>query len=104
MSEAKPPERSFEENLTELEAIVRELEDGKTTLETAIQRYESGVKLVEACSRLLREAEQKIVMLTGAEAGQPVTEPFGAPPAAPPEKPPSKREKPAKPSDPEIPF
>jgi exodeoxyribonuclease VII small subunit len=103
MSEEMPLERSFEENLAELEAIVRELEDGKTTLETAIQRYEAGVRLVEACSRLLRQAEQKIVMLTGIEAGDPVTEPFASTPA-PPEMPPVRRQKPAKPSDPEIPF
>ena len=77
MSEKPNSERSFEENLAELEAIVRELEDGKTTLETAIERYEQGVRLLASCTQLLRRAEQKILLLTGTDAsGEPQLEDF----------------------------
>jgi exodeoxyribonuclease VII small subunit len=77
VNDSPPAERTFEQNLAELEAIVRELEDGKTNLETAIARYEQGVGLLKTCTELLRQAEQKIILLTGVDAqGEPVTEPF----------------------------
>jgi exodeoxyribonuclease VII small subunit len=103
MSDRPPSERSFEENLAELEAIVRELEDGKTSLETAITRYEQGVGLLKACTALLRDAEQKIVQVTGVdESGEPKIEPFEHT-AIERDPPASKRPKPAG-KDPEIPF
>lgn len=71
------PTKTFEENMAELESVVRDLEDGKTSLETAIARYEQGIGLLRTCHELLRQAEQRIVLLTGVdEAGDPVTEPF----------------------------
>jgi exodeoxyribonuclease VII small subunit len=77
VNDAPPAERTFEQNLAELEAIVRELEDGKTNLETAIARYEQGVGLLKTCTELLRQAEQKIILLTGVDAqSEPMTEPF----------------------------
>lgn len=75
MSEESP--RTFEENMIELESVVRDLEDGKTSLETAIARYEQGIRLLRTCHELLRHAEQKIVQLTGVgEDGEPLTQPF----------------------------
>ena len=49
-----PAQKSFEESLAELEAVVRDLEDGKTSLETAIARYEQGVALLKACHEMLQ--------------------------------------------------
>src|SRR5262245_39316705 len=103
MSDRPPTERSFEENLAELEAIVRELEDGKTSLETAIMRYEQGVGLLKACTSLLRDAEQKIVQVTGTdESGEPKVEPFEHT-AIERDQPTTKRTKSGG-KDPEIPF
>ena len=69
--------RTFEESLAELEAIVRDLEDGQTGLEEALARYEQGVGLLKRCYTQLREAEQRILLLTGAdEENQPILTPF----------------------------
>jgi exodeoxyribonuclease VII small subunit len=68
---------TFEESLVELERIVRELEDGRLGLEESLARYEEGVGLVRRCYAQLRTAEQKILLLSGAdEDQQPVLQPF----------------------------
>ena len=56
---------SFEQALAELESILRELEDGTTNLEDALARYERGVGLLRQCYGQLRDAEQKVKLLTG---------------------------------------
>ncbi len=77
MNEPATGERSFEQSLAELEAIVRELEDGKTDLDTAIQRYEKGIGLLKSCQAMLARAEQRVMKLAGLDdSGLPVTEPF----------------------------
>lgn len=92
MNDAPPAERTFEQNLSDLESIVRELEDGKTSLETAIARYEQGVGLLKTCTESLRQAEQKIILLTGVDAqGEPNTEPFEHEASNPAERPWAKR-------------
>src|SRR5580658_2374491 len=64
-----PPNQSislpFEEALAELETILRELEDGTTSLEDALARYERGVGLLRQCYSQLRDAEQKVKLLSG---------------------------------------
>jgi exodeoxyribonuclease VII small subunit len=68
---------TFEQALADLEKTVRALEDGQTGLEEALAHYEEGVGLLKHCYRLLREAEQRIVLLTGEDAdGKPLTQPF----------------------------
>jgi exodeoxyribonuclease VII small subunit len=68
---------TFEEALAELERIVRELEDGKIGLEESLARYEQGVGLLRRCYARLRQAEQRIVELTGIDGdGKAVTRPF----------------------------
>ena len=68
---------SFEAALTELEAIVRALEDGETSLEQSLAQYERGVGLLKHCYGQLRQAEQRILLLTGEDGdGQPLTRPF----------------------------
>lgn len=59
-----PPPR-FEQALSELESILRELEDGTTSLEDALARYERGVGLLRHCYAQLRDAEQKVKLLAG---------------------------------------
>jgi exodeoxyribonuclease VII small subunit len=68
---------SFEAALAELEAIVRVLEDGETGLEQSLSQYERGVGLLKHCYGQLRQAEQRILLLTGEDGdGQPLTRPF----------------------------
>lgn len=77
MSESRNSERTFEESLLELESMVRELEDGRIGLEDALARYEKGVGLIKACQQQLRQAEQRILQLTGIdEEQQPILQPF----------------------------
>ncbi len=78
MAEMSPTDDlSFEAALTELEAIVRALEDGETGLEQALAQYERGVGLLKLCYGQLRQAEQRILLLTGEDGdGQPLTRPF----------------------------
>ena len=73
-----PPETpTFEQALTELQQVLRKLEDGETGLEEALACYEQGVGLLKRCYGQLREAEQRILLLAGAdEEGRPVTQPF----------------------------
>ncbi len=77
MSERAAAERTFEEALAELEAIVRDLEDGATGLDEALARYEAGVALLKQCYGQLRQAEQRILKLTGTDDdGRPLLEAF----------------------------
>ena len=77
MSDSPNDHLTFEQSLADLDRIVRELEDGQLGLEDALGRYESGVGLLKRCYAQLRAAEQRILLLTGADAeGQPLTQPF----------------------------
>jgi len=61
---------SFEDSLSKLEAIVKELEDENITLETSIDKFELGVRLSSHCLKKLNEAEKKIEELTRTEDGK----------------------------------
>jgi exodeoxyribonuclease VII small subunit len=96
--------RNFEQSLAELDQVVRDLEDGKLGLEDALARYESGVGLLKHCYTLLRNAEQRILLLTGVDAdGQAVTRPFEHAATAESEKGDARRRR-KKDNEPEIPF
>jgi exodeoxyribonuclease VII small subunit len=69
--------KSFEDTLSEIEKIVRELESGDTGLELALERYEQGIALLRRCYEQLRKVEQRILELTGKdENGNPMLRPF----------------------------
>ncbi len=51
---------SFEDALTELETIVRQLEEGKGELDQAIKTYERGARLKRHCEAKLQEAQIKV--------------------------------------------
>jgi exodeoxyribonuclease VII small subunit len=77
MTEPAGDKLKFEDALTELERIVRELEDGQTDLERALARYEQGVGLLRRCYQQLQQAEQRIMTLTGqSEDGAAILKPF----------------------------
>ncbi len=77
MSDTPQAPPTFEQCLSELDRIVRELEDGKIGLEESLTRYEQGVALLKQCYAQLRQAEQRIQELIGIdEQGNPITKPF----------------------------
>jgi exodeoxyribonuclease VII small subunit len=77
MSQPPQDEPSFEDALAELEAVVRDLEDGQIGLEDSLSRYERGVGLIKRCCAQLREAEQRILVVTGTDdEGKPILQPF----------------------------
>jgi exodeoxyribonuclease VII small subunit len=84
MNNALPETPSFEDALAALERTVRDLEDGSLGLDEALARYEEGVGLLKHCYGRLRQAEQRILLLTGVgEDGQPLLQPFTHEPTAP---------------------
>lgn len=53
--------KTFEENLLELEKIVRSLEDRNITLEEAVKNYTNGLELAKKCYDILNTNEQLVV-------------------------------------------
>jgi exodeoxyribonuclease VII small subunit len=56
-------EKTFEEALSELEVLVKELENGEIDLSEAVKKYNEGLKLSKHCHDLLEEAEHVIVKM-----------------------------------------
>ncbi len=63
MPKKKTP--SFEEAMAELEALVETMEQGELTLEESLKSFERGIELTRTCQAALKEAEQKIEILSG---------------------------------------
>ena len=61
-----------------LEEIVALLEKGEAPLEESLSLFEEGTGLVRACSKLLDQAEQKVVRLSKGPDGAPVEQEFSA--------------------------
>jgi exodeoxyribonuclease VII small subunit len=69
----------FEASLAELEAIVQRLEQGELPLEESLRQFERGVALTRSCQKALRQAEQKIRVLSKGTDGELVERDFDAP-------------------------
>lgn len=67
---------SFEESISRLDEIVRHLEKGDLPLNESLGLYEEGTGLVKACSKMLDEAEQKVVKLRKGPDRSPEELPF----------------------------
>ncbi len=72
MSEKKISDMSFEEAMSELENVVRQLESGDVPLEESIRLYERGAALKARCEEKLKEAEEKVRLITLDGEGRPV--------------------------------
>lgn len=59
----------FEASLKELEELVEKMEQGDLSLEQSLKDFERGVALTRACQQALREAEQKVQILSGKDEG-----------------------------------
>ena len=55
---------NFEEQIKKLEHLVAQLETGNLGLEDSIKAYEEGVKIAQKCQMTLKNAEQKVEILT----------------------------------------
>lgn len=53
-------EKTFEESLTELESIVKELEQGDVDLDKAISKYSEAMKLAKSCGDKLNNATEAV--------------------------------------------
>ncbi|MDE2423004.1 MAG: exodeoxyribonuclease VII small subunit [Betaproteobacteria bacterium] len=66
MSKAKT-NLTYEEAVKELESLLSQLESGQLPLEQAIETYRRGAELIRFCQEQLKDAEQKIHILTNGE-------------------------------------
>ena len=62
---ADKKEKSFEENLTELETIVKKLESGEVPLDDAIKEFTKAMELSKKCDEKLKSAEEAITKIVG---------------------------------------
>lgn len=67
---------TFEENMQRLEQIVRAMERGDVQLEESLKLFREGTELVEACGKLLDEAELEVKKIVTAADGSPAEENF----------------------------
>jgi exodeoxyribonuclease VII small subunit len=61
---AQKKKLGFEQQLAQLEQLVKELEGGELELEEGIERYRAGVALLKSLNGSLSAAEQQVEELT----------------------------------------
>lgn len=76
MTENEINKLSFEEAITQLENIVRELESGRIKLDDAVTAYEKAVSLKKLCEKKLKEAQLKIEKIEVTPNGDLTTTPL----------------------------
>lgn len=54
----------FEDAMSQLDGVVRQLESGEGTLDEMIAQYEKGMKLMKLCNQQLDAYEAKITKLS----------------------------------------
>ena len=63
-SRKKAESLTFEESMLELETLVTKMEQGDLPLEEALKSFERGIQLARHSQQQLKEAEQKVQILT----------------------------------------
>ncbi|MFZ5943400.1 MAG: exodeoxyribonuclease VII small subunit [Bacillota bacterium] len=58
---------TYEESVTKLEEIIRQLEKGEIPLEKSIRLFSEGMELVKTCNNYLEQAEEKIKVIVDGE-------------------------------------
>ncbi len=53
-------EKTFEENLKDLEGLVKELESGNVPLEDAIKKYTTAMEIAKNCTDKINNATEKV--------------------------------------------
>ena len=54
---------SFEEALTQLDTIVKQLENGDVPLEEALKKFQEGIELSNYCNDILVKAEETVTQM-----------------------------------------
>ena len=67
----KKESMTFEQSVTRLEEIVRQMENGDVALEEALKLFEEGTALAASCNKLLDNAELKVLQMTKGADGAP---------------------------------
>ncbi len=69
--------QNFENNLKELETIVKALEGSDISLEEMLEMFEKGIRLTKECTDALDSAEQKItILMKNRDNGEMIEEDF----------------------------
>jgi exodeoxyribonuclease VII small subunit len=63
-SPKKAESMTFEQSMQELETLVTKMEQGDLPLEDALQSFERGIQLARHSQQKLKDAEQKVQILT----------------------------------------
>ncbi|MDU0354832.1 exodeoxyribonuclease VII small subunit [Paraglaciecola aquimarina] len=63
-SRKKAESLTFEQSMQELEALVNNMEHGELPLEEALKSFERGITLARHSQKQLKDAEQKVQILT----------------------------------------
>ena len=66
---AAKKKHTFEERLTQLEALIAEMESGALPLEDALKRYEEGMQALTVLEKELLSAQQRLTVLRRAADG-----------------------------------
>ena len=66
---AAKKKQTFEERLTQVEALIAEMESGALPLEDALKRYEEGMQVLTALEKELLSAQQRLTVLRRAADG-----------------------------------
>jgi len=67
MAVKKTNKFEFETAVSELESIVKNIEQGGIGLEESLNLFAKGVALTKECQKTLKEAEQKVQILTNGQ-------------------------------------
>ncbi len=58
---------SFEEAVSRLESLIRDMESGELPLDTSLAAYQQGTELIRFCQAKLADAEQQLSVLENGE-------------------------------------
>ncbi len=72
----KKDEKSFDQGMADLEAVVARLESGELPLEEALAAFEAGVTLVRQLNERLNAAEARVEVLSCDAEGRLALEPL----------------------------
>ena len=70
MAKKTKDDPTFEDLLADAEAAVELLESGELSLEDSMEKYEQGVKNLNACAKLIAEAQKKVELLIATKEGE----------------------------------
>lgn len=67
MAHTAPAPASFEEAVSRLETLIRDMESGQLPLEASLAAYQQGSELIRFCQVRLAQAEQQLSVLENGE-------------------------------------